>query len=302
MSQCVEQLSGGGENNVYNELVAKVINRELTPENDQLTLDLCNKVKDEGSDPARSVVLSILKWISHNKLNALSLVDALSKNCGGTANREIASLKRYALSSISRWRKKWADEEGLPTMKDCFNTLEADYYWTGSNFLSFKDIFQSKGYELWNNTGLARAFVPPNTNPRAPDGFSYDDPSGAACKPYFSAAVEKHWPARTPDNQDVLLVLIKDPVELAILRDVAMGTKGGIDRNHVLPLLRIIEHEKLTFGVFPLIGMSLLHPWFANLNQMLDAIYQILEVWCFFTITLLLTGYENLHVRKVFEN
>ncbi|KAJ3902552.1 hypothetical protein F5879DRAFT_805208 [Lentinula edodes] len=72
-------------------MTAKVINRELTPENDQLTLDLCNKVKDEGSDPARSVVLSILKWISHNKLNALSLVDALSKNCGGTVNREIAS-------------------------------------------------------------------------------------------------------------------------------------------------------------------------------------------------------------------
>ncbi|KAJ3915921.1 hypothetical protein F5877DRAFT_81384 [Lentinula edodes] len=162
-----------------------------------------------------------------------------------------------------------------------YNEL-VDYYWTGSNFLTFKDIFQSKGYELWNNTGLARDFVPPNANPRAPDGFSYDDPSGAAGKPYFSAAVEKHWPARTPDNQDVLLVLIKDPVELAILRDVAMGTKGGIDRNHVLPLLRIIEHEKLTFGVFPLIGMSLLHPWFANLNQMLDAIYQILEGVVFF--------------------
>ncbi|KAJ3902553.1 hypothetical protein F5879DRAFT_222457 [Lentinula edodes] len=182
-------------------------------------------------------------------------------------------------------------------MKDCFNTLEA-----GSNFLSFKDIFQSKGYELWNNTALARDFVPPNTNPRAPDGFSYDDPSDAAGKPYSSSAVEKHWPARTPDNQDVLLVLIKDPVELATLCDVAIGTKGGIDRNHVLPLLGIIEHENLIFGVFPLIGMSLLHPWFANLNQMLEAIHQILEGVVFFHDNLLLTGDENLHVRKVFEN
>ncbi|KAJ3929644.1 MAG: hypothetical protein NXY57DRAFT_1092058 [Lentinula lateritia] len=290
MSQCVEQLSGGGENNVYNDselvgmspflqlclsydsgnfidyhivMTAKIIDQKLTPKNDQLTLDLCNE------------------WLSHNEpnaqFNALSHADALSKNCGVTVNREIASraftagleklinspathhkVERYALSSISRWTRKWADAEGLPTMKDRFNTLEADYYGKGSNFLSFKDIFQSKGYELWDNIRLARAFVPPNTNPRAPDGLSYDDPSGTAGKSYFISAVEKYWPARTPDNQDVLLVLNKDPVKLEILHDVAMGTKGGMDGNHVLPLLRIIEHEKLTFGVSPLIGMSLL--------------------------------------------
>lgn len=77
MSQCVEQLSGGGENNVYNDselvgmspflqlclsydsgnfidyhivMTAKIIDQKLTPKNDQLTLDLCNEVREEGSD------------------------------------------------------------------------------------------------------------------------------------------------------------------------------------------------------------------------------------------------------------
>ncbi|GAW07518.1 Class E vacuolar protein-sorting machinery protein HSE1 [Lentinula edodes] len=198
-------------------LVAKVINRELTPENDQLTLDLCNKVKDEGSDPARSVVLSILKWISRNKLNALSLVDALSKNCCVTVNREMFTAE------------------------------------------------------------LEKLIISPATQHNSRDGFSYDYPSRAAGKPYFSSPVEKHWPARTPGSQDVLLVPLKDPVELAILRDVAMDINSGIVRIHVLPLLNIIELEKLIFGVFPLIGISPLHPWFANPNQMLGALYQILE-------------------------
>ncbi|KAJ3883943.1 kinase-like domain-containing protein [Lentinula edodes] len=144
-----------------------------------------------------------------------------------------------------------------------------------SMWLEFRDFFQSQGYILWIMKAPG-VFEPPNEKHRVPDGFVYDA-LGVTADHNFRSEVAKHWPARTTGYQDVLLVLLSHPNEIAILEEVAMGLNSGIDRNHTLPLLEIITYEELTFGVAPLVGKSLSHRCFANLSQALEAVKQILE-------------------------
>ncbi|KAJ3911981.1 hypothetical protein F5877DRAFT_54661, partial [Lentinula edodes] len=141
-----------------------------------------------------------------------------------------------------------------------------------SNWLAFRDFFLSQGYILWT-VEEPGTFVPPNSQQRTPDGFVYDA-LGATVDYHFYS---EHWPARTTKHQDVLLILQSNPEEVTILREIAMGLKSGIDRNHTLPLLKLITCGELTFGVAPLVGHNLTHSSFANLGQVLDAIRQILE-------------------------
>ncbi|KIK68189.1 hypothetical protein GYMLUDRAFT_255963 [Collybiopsis luxurians FD-317 M1] len=90
-----------------------------------------------------------------------------------------------------------------------------------------------------------------------------------------------HFPARTDDSRDVLIALISDGVEgnkcLDILREIATGKNAGIDRNHSLPMLQELHYKNLVFGVFPLVGSLFSDPWFPTVNDVLEAMSQIME-------------------------
>ncbi|KAM6496502.1 hypothetical protein JOM56_006975 [Amanita muscaria] len=138
---------GGNTTNTYDDIVGKTTDENLTSENWELILNLCDKVVDEGQDGARTVIAAILKRLAHRNPNvqlyALSLAEALSKNCGVEMNREIASkaftqgleklitdrnthdkVKKRALVLISMWTADFENDTSLGVMEDCYNTLK----------------------------------------------------------------------------------------------------------------------------------------------------------------------------------
>ncbi|KAE9402204.1 hypothetical protein BT96DRAFT_991372 [Gymnopus androsaceus JB14] len=138
---------GGGSTNAYDEIVAKTTDENLTTENWELILNLCDKVQDDSEDGHRS----LLRRLSHRNPNVqlytLSLADALSKNVGIAINRELASkaftqgleklvvdrnthekVKRRTLGLIAEWTAEWEGDGELGVMEDLYNNLKAKNY------------------------------------------------------------------------------------------------------------------------------------------------------------------------------
>ncbi|KAK7041575.1 hypothetical protein VNI00_009162 [Paramarasmius palmivorus] len=142
---------GGGSSTPYDDIVTKTTDENLTTENWELILNLCDKVQDEGETGARDVIASILKRLAHRNPNvqlyALSLVEALGKNCGIEVHREIASraftqgleklitdrnthdkVRRRALGLIAMWTTEFENDSQLGVMEDCYHNLKAKNY------------------------------------------------------------------------------------------------------------------------------------------------------------------------------
>ncbi|TFK65081.1 hypothetical protein BDN72DRAFT_773841 [Pluteus cervinus] len=138
---------GGGTVNPYDEIVVKTTDENLTSENWELILNLCDKVQDEGESGARDVILALLKRLAHRSPNvqlyALTVAEALTKNCGIEVHREIASkaftqgleklatdrtthdkVKKRTLSLIAMWVSEWENDSTLGIMEDCYNNLK----------------------------------------------------------------------------------------------------------------------------------------------------------------------------------
>ncbi|ETW79142.1 hypothetical protein HETIRDRAFT_478525, partial [Heterobasidion irregulare TC 32-1] len=137
--------------NPYDDIVVKTTDENLTSENWELILNLCDKVQDEGEQGARSVIAAILKRLAHRNPNvqlySLALADSLSKNCTVELHREIASraftqaleklitdrtthdkVRRKALSLIAMWVSEFENDPTLGVMEDCYNNLKAKNY------------------------------------------------------------------------------------------------------------------------------------------------------------------------------
>ncbi|PPQ83806.1 hypothetical protein CVT26_004518 [Gymnopilus dilepis] len=86
---------GGGTSTEYEEIVSKTTDENLTSENWEMIMNLCDKVQEEGQSGAHAVISAILKRLAHRNPNvqlyALSLTEALSKNLSIEIHREIAS-------------------------------------------------------------------------------------------------------------------------------------------------------------------------------------------------------------------
>ncbi|KAG6899047.1 hypothetical protein C0993_001399 [Termitomyces sp. T159_Od127] len=144
-------LFGGGTPNPYEDIVAKTTDENLTTENWELILNLCDKVLEEGQQGAHNVIASILKRLAHRNPNvqlyALSLTESLSKNCDVQLHREIASkaftqgleklvtdrtthekVRKRALSLIWTWTAEFENDPTLGVMEDCYNALRAKNY------------------------------------------------------------------------------------------------------------------------------------------------------------------------------
>ncbi|EGN95065.1 hypothetical protein SERLA73DRAFT_162655 [Serpula lacrymans var. lacrymans S7.3] len=141
----------GGQANPYDEIVGKTTDENLTSENWELILNLCDKVQDEGEQGARNVIAAVLKRMTHRSPNvqlyALSLAESLSKNCGVELHRELASraytqaleklitdrtthekVRRRALSLIALWTAEFEKDPSLGIMEECYNNLKAKNY------------------------------------------------------------------------------------------------------------------------------------------------------------------------------
>jgi signal transducing adaptor molecule len=141
----------GSQPNPYDDIVNKTTDENLTGENWELILNLCDKVIDEGEQGARNVIAAVLKRLAHRNPNvqlyALSLAESLSKNCGIELHREIASraftqglekiitdrtthdkVKRRALVLIAQWTAEFETDPTLGVMEDCYNNLKLKNY------------------------------------------------------------------------------------------------------------------------------------------------------------------------------
>ncbi|KAF9038079.1 hypothetical protein BJ165DRAFT_1553936 [Panaeolus papilionaceus] len=142
---------GGGTSTEYDDIVVKTTDENLTSENWELILNLCDKVDDEGQAGAHSAVAAIIKRMAHRSPNvqlyALSLAEALGKNVGINVHREISSraftqalekliidrnthekVRKRALGLISMWAGEFEHDETLGIMEDCYNNLKAKNY------------------------------------------------------------------------------------------------------------------------------------------------------------------------------
>ncbi|KAH9839976.1 uncharacterized protein C8Q71DRAFT_703083 [Rhodofomes roseus] len=141
----------GGQTNSYDEVVAKTTDENLTGENWEMILNLCDKVLDEGEQGARNVVAAVLKRLAHRNPNVqlytLTLAESLTKNCGIEVHREIASraftqgleklvtdrtthekVRRRVLSMIAMWTAEFEKDPTLGIMEESFESLKSKGY------------------------------------------------------------------------------------------------------------------------------------------------------------------------------
>jgi VHS domain len=90
----VGKLLKGAQVNVSDIATAKATDENLTSENWEYILDVCDKVT--GSDSgSKDVVAAMIKRLAHRNANVqlytLELANALSQNCGLPVHRELAS-------------------------------------------------------------------------------------------------------------------------------------------------------------------------------------------------------------------
>ncbi|KAI0796115.1 hypothetical protein C8Q75DRAFT_710948 [Abortiporus biennis] len=141
----------GGQANPYDEIVVKTTDENLTSENWELILNLCDKVNDEGETGARNVIAAILKRLAHRNPNVqlytLTLAEALTKNCGIEVHREVASraftqgleriitdrnthdkVRKRTLALIAMWTTDFEKDTTLGIMEECLVSLKNKGY------------------------------------------------------------------------------------------------------------------------------------------------------------------------------
>lgn len=135
--------------NAFEEKVAKATSETLTSEDWQLILEICDKVDSEAS--ARECISAIIKRLVHRNANvvlyALTLTEALVKNCELLAKREVASraftttltrimsdsqvhlkVKERILHLVQEWTEQFRTESTLGLMEEAYLQLKAQGY------------------------------------------------------------------------------------------------------------------------------------------------------------------------------
>lgn len=141
----------GNQSNPFDDLVTKATDENLTGEDWETILNLCDKVQDEGEQGAQNAIAALLKRLAHRSPNvqlyALSVSEALSKNCGIVLHRELASrvftqglerlvtdrtthdkVRKRALGLIAMWAAEFEHDPSLGMMEECYTSLAAKNY------------------------------------------------------------------------------------------------------------------------------------------------------------------------------
>ncbi|TVY68876.1 Class E vacuolar protein-sorting machinery protein hse1 [Lachnellula suecica] len=133
------------QQNAFDDVVAKATDENLTSENWEYIMDVCDKVTTEDSG-AKDAVATMIKRLAHRNANVqlytLELANALSQNCGPKMHRELASraftdallrlaadrnthqqVKAKILERMQEWAEMMTDPD-LGIMKDAYNRLK----------------------------------------------------------------------------------------------------------------------------------------------------------------------------------
>ncbi|KAH8791983.1 hypothetical protein BGZ57DRAFT_938687 [Hyaloscypha finlandica] len=134
------------QQNAFDDVVAKATDENLTSENWEYIMDVCDKVTGEDSG-AKDAVASMIKRLAHRNANVqlytLELANALSQNCGPKMHRELASraftdallrlandrnthqqVKAKILERMQEWADMFKDPD-LGIMKDQYYKLKS---------------------------------------------------------------------------------------------------------------------------------------------------------------------------------
>ena len=137
--------------NPFEELVNKATDENLTTENWEFNLELCDRLASNDESDARKCIAAIQKRVVHRNANvqlyAITLTDTLSKNCGDAIHHEIASrafmhtlskvvrdpsthnlVKQRILRTLLSWRDEYKHDDTLGLVADTVNDMREDFY------------------------------------------------------------------------------------------------------------------------------------------------------------------------------
>ncbi|KAI9851195.1 MAG: ESCRT-0 subunit protein hse1, partial [Vezdaea acicularis] len=134
------------QQNAFDDVVAKATDENLTSENWEYIMDVCDKVTSEDAG-AKDAVASMIKRLAHRNANVqlytLELANALSQNCGPKMSRELASrsftdallrltndrnthqqVKTKILERMAEWTEMFAKDPDLGIMEQQYMKLK----------------------------------------------------------------------------------------------------------------------------------------------------------------------------------
>ncbi|KIW16427.1 hypothetical protein PV08_06479 [Exophiala spinifera] len=135
------------QQNAFDDVVAKATDENLTSENWEFILDVCDKVSASDSG-AKDVVAAMIKRLAHRNANVqlytLELANSLAQNCGVAMHRELASrsftdallrlandrnthqqVKSKILERMESWSKDFSSNTELGIMEQAYLRLKA---------------------------------------------------------------------------------------------------------------------------------------------------------------------------------
>ncbi|KAI9835900.1 MAG: ESCRT-0 subunit protein hse1 [Sarea resinae] len=138
------------QQNAFDDAVAKATDENLTSENWEYIMDVCDKVaaEDTGASSAKDAVASMIRRLAHRNANVqlytLELANALSQNCGSKMHRELASrsftdallrlandrnthqqVKAKILERMAEWTEMFAKDPDLGIMEQAYLKLKS---------------------------------------------------------------------------------------------------------------------------------------------------------------------------------
>lgn len=134
------------QQNAFDDAVAKATDENLTSENWEYILDVCDKVGAEDSG-AKDAVASMIKRLAHRNANVqlytLELANACSQNCGPKMHRELASrsftdallrlagdrnthqqVKTKIIERMAEWSEEFSKDPDLGIMDQAYMKLK----------------------------------------------------------------------------------------------------------------------------------------------------------------------------------
>ncbi|ETN39136.1 uncharacterized protein HMPREF1541_05359 [Cyphellophora europaea CBS 101466] len=135
------------QQNTFDDAIAKATDENLTSENWEYILDVCDKVGGSDAGP-KEAVAAMIKRLAHRNANVqlytLELANALSQNCGVTMHRELASrsftdamlrlandrtthqqVKSKILERMEEWTKMFSSNSELGIMEQAYMRLKS---------------------------------------------------------------------------------------------------------------------------------------------------------------------------------
>ncbi|CAF9914644.1 MAG: ESCRT-0 subunit protein hse1 [Gomphillus americanus] len=134
------------QQNIFDDAVAKATDENLTSENWEYILDVCDKANGQDSG-AKDVVAALIKRLAHRNANVqlytLELANALVQNCGVKVHRELASrsfteallrlagdrnthqqVKARILEKMGEWTEIFSRDPDLGVMSEAYHRLK----------------------------------------------------------------------------------------------------------------------------------------------------------------------------------